>query len=210
MGIDPILKLGWINSDQDQELARALGQKAEENAGATQTDADTIAVFVEPILRGLGWNTLSWKEVSRDLRRRYSLGDIWLLAEKGQKIAVIMEVKQIGQRKIREKDHRQMALCARSLVEAEEGEIHRKWRLDGRDGRVFLYGVLTTGQKWEVYDFGIQKAGADAPAMSGKLLYKVDLATVQDGLRELASYIGKDAIENKVREIRGEHPDSSR
>lgn len=196
MCIDPILKLGWINSDQDPELARGLAEKAKENAGATQTEADTIAVFVEPILRGLGWNTLTWKEVSRDSRRRYSLGDMWLLAENGQKIAVMMEVRPIGLRKLRDKDHRQLTVYARGLVEAEEGEYNRKWRLDD-GGRVFLYGVLTTGDKWEVYDFGIQKAGPSA--FSPKLLYVLDLATAKEGLRELAFYIGKGAIESKVR-----------
>jgi hypothetical protein len=209
MCIDPILRLGWINSDKDLELARGLAEKADENAGTTQTEADTIAVFVEPILRGLGWNTLTWKEVSRDSRRRYSLGDIWLLAEKGAKIAVMIEVRQIGLKKLREKDHRQLAMYARSLVEAEEGEYNRKWRLDDGDGGVFLYGVLTNGEKWEVYDFGIQKAGASS--FSPKLLYELDLAAAKEGLRELSSYIGKDVIESKVREFlhRGEHADSS-
>jgi hypothetical protein len=156
MRIDPILELGWINSDKSLELARGLAEKAAENAGATQTEADTLAVFVEPILRGLGWNTLTWKEVSRDSRRRYCLGDIWLLAESGTKIAVIIEVKQIGLQNFREKDHRQLVMDARSLAEAEEGEPanNRNWRLDDGAGRVFLHGVLTNGEKWEVYDFG--------------------------------------------------------
>ena len=91
MGIDPILKLGWINSDRDLALARRLAERAEENGVTTQTEADTNALFVEPILRGLGWDTLDWKEVSRDGRRRYSLGDIWLLVEEGQKIECIGE-----------------------------------------------------------------------------------------------------------------------
>lgn len=201
MCIDPILRLGWINSDKDLELARGLAEKADENAGTTQTEADTIAVFVEPILRGLGWNTLTWKEVSRDSRRRYSLGDIWLLAEKGAKIAVMIEVRQIGLKKLREKDHRQLAMYARSLVEAEEGEYNRKWRLDDGDGGVFLYGVLTNGEKWEVYDFGVQKAGTAAPSNSRNLLYECDLATDKEGLRKLSSFIGKDIIMRKVREF---------
>ena len=201
MGIDPILKLGWINSDQDLKLACGLAEKAQKNAGATQTEADTIAVFVEPILRGLGWDTLTWTEVSRDSRRRYSLGDMWLLAEKGRKIAVMIEVRHIGLRRLREKDRRQLAVYARSLVETEEGEHNRKWRLDDGADRVFLYGVLTTGEKWEVYDFGIQKAGTAAPSNSRKLLCECDLATDKEGLKELSSYIGKDTIMSKVREF---------
>jgi hypothetical protein len=204
MGIDSILKLGWINSGQDPELARGLAEKAKENGETIQTEADTIAVFVEPILRGLGWNTLTWKEVSRDSRRRYSLGDMWLLAEDGRKIAVMIEVRPLGLRKLREKDRKQLAVYARGLVETEEREYNRKWRLDDGSGRVFLYGVLTTGDKWEVYDFGIEKTGP--AAFSPKLLYALDLATAKEGLRELASYIGKDAIGSKVREFlhRGE------
>ncbi|MGA3328857.1 MAG: hypothetical protein ABSF45_30775 [Terriglobia bacterium] len=201
MGIDPILKLGWVNSDQDLKLACGLAEKAQKNAGATQTEADTIAVFVEPILRGLGWDTLAWTEVSRDSRRRYSLADMWLLAEKGQKIAVMIEVRDIGLRKLREKDRRQLAVYARSLVETEEGEHNRKWRLDDGAGRVFLYAVLTNGEKWEVYDFGVQKAGTAAPSNSRNLLYECDLATDKEGLRKLSSFIGKDIIMRKVREF---------
>jgi hypothetical protein len=129
------------------------------------------------------------------------LGDIWLLAEEGAKIAVMIEVRQIGLPTLREKDRRQLTLYARSLVEVEEGEHNRKWRLDDGGDRVFLYAVLTNGEKWEVYDFGIQKAGTPAPSTSRSLLYEFDLATVKDGLRKLSSFIGKDIIEGKVREF---------
>jgi hypothetical protein len=71
MCIDPILKLGWINSEEGPALARRLADKGEQNAGTTQSEADTIAIFVEPVLRGLGWDTLTWAEVSRESRREY-------------------------------------------------------------------------------------------------------------------------------------------
>ncbi len=213
MCIDPVLKLGWINSGEGLALARRLADKAEKNARTTQSEADTVAVFVEPILRGLGWDTLTWAEVSRESRRKYPLGDLWLLAKKGTKIAVIIEVKQIGLPTFTETDRMQLEVYARKLVEAKEGptDPENNWKRRLEDGgRVFLHGVLTNGQKWEIYEFRTQKADTEAPSISRKLLYKFDLATAKEGLTELSSYIGKDAIESKVREflLRGDCADS--
>lgn len=203
MRIDPILELGWISLDKDLKLARQLAAKAENYGKETQSQDDTEAIFVEPILRGLGWDTLTTKEVSRECQRSFPLGDLWLRAEDGSKIAVIVEVQPISLRNFREKDRRKLELYARGLVEAEEGEPENnaKWRLEGGDGRIFLYGVLTNGGKWEIYDFGIQKADKAASAISRKFLYEFDLATIKGGWRELSSFIGKDEIKRKVREF---------
>jgi hypothetical protein len=203
MRIDPILELGWINLDKDQELTRQLAAKVESYVKENQSQADTRAIFVEPILRGLGWDTLTTKEVSREGQRSYPLGDLWLLAENGSKIAVIIDVKPLTHRNFRERDRRQLEVAVRSLVEAEEGEPenNRKWRLDDGNGKVLLYGILTNGAKWEIYDCGIQKADPASSAISGKLLCKFDLAAAGGGWRDLSSLIGKDAIDGKVREF---------
>ncbi|MGD0222784.1 MAG: hypothetical protein ABSF71_10635 [Terriglobia bacterium] len=213
MSIDPILELGWIKLDSDYKLAAQLAVKAETYRKETQSEADTIAIFVEPILRGLGWDTLTPKEVSRQSPRKYPLSDLWLLAENGSKIAVLIEVKPISFRNFRDRDRRQLDVNARSLIDVEEGELENdeKLCLDDGHGRIFLYGVLTSGGRWEVYDYGMHKAATNAPSVPPRLLCKFDFATGKDGLRELFSYLGKDPIMRKVRETLGrdEHTDSS-
>ena len=90
MRIDPVLELGWIKLDRDLKLVRQLAAKAANYGKETQSEADTKAIFVEPILRGLGWDTLTTKEVSREGQRSFPLSDLWLLAENGSKIAVLL------------------------------------------------------------------------------------------------------------------------
>ncbi len=205
MSINPMLELGWINLDTDYKLVGQLAAKAENYKKGIQSEADTKAIFVEPILRGLGWDTLTVTEVSRESPRRYPLSDLWLLAENGTKIAVLIEVKPITFRSFRDRDRRQLDVNARNLIETEEGELDNdeKLYLDNRDGRVFLYGVLTSGERWEVYDYGMQKADKHVSPFSPKLLYKLDLTTGKEGLRELVPILGKEPIMSKVREILG-------
>jgi hypothetical protein len=205
MSINPMLELGWINLDIDYQLVGQLATKAVDYKKEIQSEADTEAVFVEPILRGLGWDTLTVKEVSRESTRRYPLSDLWLLAENGSKIVVLIEVKPITFRSFRDRDRRQLDVNVRNLIETEEGELENdeKLYLDNRDGRVFLYGILTSGDRWEVYDYGMQKADKHVYPVSPNLLYKLDLTTGKEGLRGLFSIIGKDAIIAKVRETLG-------
>ncbi len=205
MSIDPTLELGWIELDSDHKLAAQLAAKVETCRKETQSEADTLAIFVEPILRGLGWDTLSPQEVSRESPRKYPLSDLWLLAENGSKIAVLIEVKPIGFRTFRDRDRRQLDVNARSLIEVEDGDLENDEKLcfDDGHGRIFLYGVLTSGGRWEVYDYGMQKAATDAPAVPPKLLCKFDFATGGDGLRELFSHLAKDAVVSKLRETFG-------
>ena len=183
MRIDPMLELGWINLDTDLKLAGQLAAKAESYGKENQSQSDAKAVFVEPILRGLGWDTLTTEEVRREGQRNFPLGDLWLLVENGAKIAVIIDVKPITLRSIRERDRRQLEMAVRTLLEAEEDDPgnNLQWRLDDGSGRAFLYGILTNGRKWEIYDFGVQKAGPAAPPLAPTLLAKFDLLTPKEG-----------------------------
>jgi hypothetical protein len=212
MRIEQMLELGWINLDADLKLASQLRAKAESYGSENQSQPDAQAVFVEPILRGLGWDTLTTAEVRREGQRNFPLGDLWLLVENGSKIAVIIDVKPITLRSIRERDRRQLETAVRTLLEAEEGDPgnNRKWRLDRGDGRAFLYGILTNGRKWEIYDFGVQKAGPDASENAPILLAKFDLLTPGEGWGELSSHVAKEVIERKVSEFldSGDHQKS--
>jgi len=205
MSIERILELGWIKSDNDLVLARQLAADAEGYAANTQSEADTIAVFVEPILRGLGWGTLTTKEVSRESRRSYPLGDLWLLAENGTKIAVIIEVKQIGQRNWEDEGPKQLEVYVYRLVKARKGDPQDnwKWRIEDGSGTVFLRGVLTNGKKWNVYDFKIEKAGTEAASISPEPRCQFDLSNDKEGWSKFLSEIGKDEIDRKVKAFRG-------
>ena len=111
---------------------------------------------------------------------------------------VIIEVKQIGQQEFKKEDRDQLSRSAFSLIQAQEGydpQNNRRWRLED-GGRTFLYGVLTNGNKWEVYDFTTTKAGTAVSPNPCRL--RVDLAKDKEGLRKLLSEIGKNDIDSRV------------
>ena len=111
---------------------------------------------------------------------------------------VIIEVKQIGQQEFKKEDRDQLSRSAFSLIQAQEGydpQNNRRWRLED-GGRTFLYGVLTNGNKWEVYDFTTTKAGTAVSPNPCRL--RVDLAKDKEGLRKLLSEVGKNDIDSRV------------
>ncbi len=158
---DLVFKLGWLIDDESARGGiRVLQQWVRENRGHC-SEADTIP-GVEAVLRGLGWDTLRG-DVARE--GDCKLGDLHLYDVcVDRKICVLIEVKRLhsGDKEfgcaLLCKGREQLSEYLERLVSTwGEGEVRcETWtetvRLRRSDSTVFAYGVLTTGQKWWVYD----------------------------------------------------------
>lgn len=176
MNTDEIFRLGWLQSLRSAKAGISLvAEMLGEYSLKGLCEEDTRAVFVEPVLRGLGWDTLDIRQVGRESRRAHQLGDMQLLYE--SKVAVVIEIKsldhELRQREIAqlEKDVRQRLIGAGGMSNSE------RWNQEHRfecDGRVFVYGVLTNGARWLVYDFTTECTRDNNTPLDTKALLKSD------------------------------------
>jgi hypothetical protein len=87
-----VFRIGWL---LDKKLAetylQALSALASDLAGRGVYESDTAAIFVEPLLRGLGWETLNHDEVDRAPRGHYPDYELYGQDRKGtpKRLAVI-------------------------------------------------------------------------------------------------------------------------
>lgn len=72
MSTDDVLSLGWLR-DPCSAVActNLLADKARSYSGRGLSEEDTRAIFVEPLLRGLGWDTLDNDHLGRESRRAH-------------------------------------------------------------------------------------------------------------------------------------------
>lgn len=201
---DAVLRLDWMDASDAVDVARVLRELVERNAKAC-SEADTGPMFVEPILRGLGWDTLG-EDVAREGPGRGPLGDTYLYW-KDRKMAVVIEMKALQnyKGKLQRKDFTgQLAPNVRRLAAPETLE---PWRREQRlvragddDGRVFAYAVLTNGRCWKIYDFSAGRtAHYEDPLLDFDLL-NADKAK----WRELYSRLSKKAVYAEVQGFLGE------
>ena len=160
-----MMELGWALAPIERALPflRELSVKSEKYKTKGLSEWDTAAVFVEPILRGLGWDTLDIEQVQRESRRQDQIGDIHVLVD--GKIVALLEVKplwpnhrfDLSRNRLRnifrnEDEHHVAQLWAegnRFLCQDSEEHVTKRCV---RNGRVFLLGVLTNGIHWLIYD----------------------------------------------------------
>jgi hypothetical protein len=158
--------LRWLLNDSDlalEELGK-IAQKAKDYEERGLSEWSTAAIFVEPILRGLGWETLDDDDVWRESRGRIQFADFALLSDK--KILALIEIKSLWPdfKFDKEKDElvsltkpknrhwvgQLLAYGNKFLVgQIPKGFTARPCR---RNGGVFLRGILTNGVHWLVYD----------------------------------------------------------
>jgi hypothetical protein len=200
---DDLFRLGWLD---DHNLASpcltALAEKAalyrnvKEYQGVFEDD--TRAIFVEPLLRGLGWDTLNHCQVDREFPagKGNIIGDIWLVGrdhEKQGKIAVAMEVKSLESDpgRMLEAYQQLRSNVLENLFKASPGSRNEPFRLE-LDGKPFVRGVVTNGNSWTVYDFAPSVPEPHEPVC------KFDL---QDGSEQVALFvraIGRQHLLNKL------------
>ena len=145
------LRLGWLlRPDPVDELLLHLARTAGGLRKAGVYEADTRAIFVEPILRGLGWDTLDHDSVDRE-RSGLPDPDYWLTAN-GYLLAAI-EVKALrdgAESSPKRKDDDQLAkYIAAAHIAAKEMRLS----IPAKKGANLLRGVLTDGDHWIVRQF---------------------------------------------------------
>jgi hypothetical protein len=156
---DDLFRLGWLE-DPKLELARKgvteLADKAKNYAGQGVFEDDTRAIFVETLLRGLGWDTLEHDEVDRELPGDHPpIGDIHLFGKDLQaisKVAEVIEVKALDEHNLISKAYWQLHRDIHDRLFTAGNDFTRKVLLRF-DGRPTVRGVLTTGASWITYHF---------------------------------------------------------
>lgn len=146
-----LFRLRWL---EDERLAgnslSLLAGLASSLKGEGVYEADTAAIFVEPLLRGLGWDTLDHDQVDR-ARPGMEDPDYELYAKASNhvpKSVAILEVKQLEADEL--------------YLRGDAFEQLRKYVLNPlgkpewvvmEDGRRVVRGAVTNGRWWHVYEF---------------------------------------------------------
>ncbi len=156
-----LLRIGWLDDPSAAlPLVKGLARKAEAYKPRSIGEWSTASIFVEPLLRGLGWDTLDIEQVGRESRRPSQVADIHLYAgspEGTWDLRLLLEVKDLTRR---EQD-----LESQALVETLRNNV-RDRLFQGKNGynaRVrptpvggwLLRGVLTNGRLWMIHDFSV-------------------------------------------------------
>lgn len=186
---DDLFRLGWLNDPTlVNRCLTTLAEKAAQykSEGGVYED-DTRAIFVEPLLRGLGWDTLDHCQVEREYPAAgpgVIIGDIWLGGtdhEKKWKIAVAIEVKSLDSNPDRmQKAYAQLRRdVLMNLFNAPLGSRNEPFRLQ-LGGDPFVRGVVTNGQSWTIYDFDPSVPEPHEP------ICKFDL---QDGWEQVVEFV---------------------
>ena len=133
------------------DLARIADQLKDQGA----YESDTIAIFVETLLRGLGWETLDHNEVDRAPSGEYPDFELYYGDSDGltKRVAVI-EVKRLDtdDRYLRTEAYDQLyGYVVERLKSPDKPEIGVTGVTLG--GKPILCGVVTNGKSWHVYDF---------------------------------------------------------
>src|SRR5205807_551721 len=92
---DDVFRLGWLDgSEVDSDCLQWLAERVERYRKLGLGENDTVAIFVEPLLRGLGWDTLDVDQVNRESQGGWPINDLHLLGKDqggNRKVAVVIE-----------------------------------------------------------------------------------------------------------------------
>ncbi len=152
--MDEVFRLGWF---EDKGLRKRclefLAEKSRQYAGAGVLEDDTRSIFVEPVLRGLGWDTLDHEQVDREQpgdRRGGIVGDIHLTH--GGRLLAVIEAKPLHDPRIADADEQLRRYVVENLFLAPPGTHNAGMRFEF-GGKYFVRGAVTNGELWKVYDF---------------------------------------------------------
>jgi hypothetical protein len=149
-----LVSLEWLQKDMATTYLNILAEKANrllDQGGAYELD--TAAIFVEPLLRGLGWDTLDHEKVDRAPAGPYP--DVELYGTEGDSTAkrvAAIEIKRLDtddaffRTSALDQLHRYVSYCLSGSVGKPD------WVLKLRNEPI-ICGVLTNGRWWLAYDF---------------------------------------------------------
>ena len=144
-GYHPVMVLDELHELIETLQARITAHAAE----LQQSEALTRYALIDPLLRGLGWDTSDPNQVIPEYRSAAGSADYALFGQ-SNKPQVIIEAKKLGA---------QLDFKVRQQVTGycqEEG---------------IPYAVITDGQRWELYDVFkfVRKSGLDPAGFAVKL-----------------------------------------
>ena len=158
---DDLFRLTWLLDDSKSESAadglKMLARKAAQyisDPKAGVFELDTQAIFVEPVLRGLGWDTLNPYQVDRAPRGAYVDVELWVPHRDASKRVAIIEVKKLS----RAEEWQHVRVRGQSAYEQLKEYALSLLTVDSRslaapNSTPTLCGVATNGACWVVYDF---------------------------------------------------------
>jgi hypothetical protein len=195
MSTDDVLRLNWLREPSSTAAGlRLLADKCRLYSGRILSEDDTRAVFVEPILRGLGWDTIDNDHVGRESRRQDPICDMQLLCD--GKVAVAIETKPLDHDRILKRYLGQLEGDIMWRLILAEGGWNAEHRLE-HNGKVFAYGVLTNGRRWLAYNFTTESAAtADTPMRARALLGEdgFDLLSAEADVKILLKTLGREEL----------------
>ncbi len=156
---DDLFRLGWLEDGKLREgnlrLLVGIASQLAKKRGAAEED--TGAIFVEPLLRGLGWETLDHDEVSRAPRGEcpdYELYAGSVDRRSLPKRVVVLEVKRLD---VDNRDqYFQSTGALRELRKyVRKGPSGTPNKLDQVvlvEGERAVFGAVTDGPRWHVYE----------------------------------------------------------
>jgi len=152
---DKVFRLGWLEGEVAQSCLSKLAKIADSLKGEGAFESDTIAIFVEPLLRGLGWETLDHNEVDRAPSGNYPDFELYgggKGPEATPKRVAVMEVKSLetGDRYLRQNAYEQLCVYVRERLARLPSKSERVVMLGDQP---IVCGVVTNGRSWQIYDF---------------------------------------------------------
>jgi hypothetical protein len=195
---DLVFRLDWLKNPEIAPKGIELLQTWVQKNSEFCSEADTRPV-VEAMLRGLGWDTLTG-DVARE--GVPELGDYHLYydnkVEGYRKICALIEAKRLhcDVKELQAGPLGQLSGYVRELATSSD-----TWILKNRsycDGETFVYGVLTNGQLWWIYDK--LKVTGDTPPSAYSQARRFDLLK-DDDLRDLPSVLGKEQVCAEVKKF---------
>jgi hypothetical protein len=153
-GKEVFYRLGWLEEEMADTYLNDLANIADRLVGEGAFELDTTAMFVEPLLRGLGWETLDHDQVDRAPGGNYP--DFELYGRGKDRDATIKRAAVIEVKGLETKD----PFLRKDAYEQLRGYAHRRLsNLPNHDwvvmlrGQPTMCGVVTNGRNWRIYDF---------------------------------------------------------
>jgi hypothetical protein len=152
---DKMFRLGWLEDAVAEACLSNLAKIADGLKGQGAYESDTIAICVEPLLRGLGWETLNHNEVDRAPSGNHPDFELYGRGkdpEATPKRVAVIEVKSLDtpDRYLRQNASEQLYGYVRERLARLPNKSD--WVVMLGDQPI-VCGVVTNGKSWLIYDF---------------------------------------------------------
>ena len=141
-----LFRFGWLETKLADACLSTLAGIADRLRGLGAFELDTIAIFVEPLLRGLGWETLDHNQVDRAPAGPHADFELWSDGAIKKRVVVI-EVEPLDALDRHLREHAYEQVCGYVANPERPDDVLRL------EGEAYVYGAVTNGKSWRVYEF---------------------------------------------------------